>query len=198
MSCRIFVVCEDHTLDEHVAVPVVEAMADAAGRPRAKVKIVHTPYPRGIGGVLKSFNGLCERYAVLGDLVVFALDADGLDGFDGRTDRRAVLEARRRALPDEVAAKVVVVLARQELEVWAMWGARARIPAGWSSVRDERDPKDVYWPRLIAPADATVPGKGRRRLVEETLALGWASVCEGCPELAEATEEMRARLAAPR
>lgn len=198
MSFRIHIICEDHTLDQYVVRPVMRAMAAAVGRPRARVTAVPTPPPRGIEAVMKEFDGLCERYAAIGDLVVFALDADGLDGSDGGTDRRAVLEARRRALPPAVADKVMVILAQQELEVWAMWGVRARVPAGWSTVRAERDPKDVYWSDLVERADATVPGKGRQRLVEKTLALGWASACEGCPELAEATEEMRNRLAAPR
>lgn len=195
MSCRIHVVYEDHTLDQYVANPVVAAMAAAVGRPRAKVKAVPTPAPRGIEAVIKNFDALSRRYAAIGDLVVFALDADGLDGAEGRPDRRATLEARRLALPDDVAHKVVVVLAQQELEVWAMWGAKAHLGARWAAVRAERDPKDVHWPGLITAADAAMPGKGRQRLVEETLSLGWSSVCDGCPELATATEEMRDRLA---
>ena len=165
MSCRIHVICEDHTLDQYVVRPVVQAMAAAVGRPRARVKAVPTPPPRGIEAVLRS-------------------------------NRRAALEVRRRALSEDVARKVVVLLARQELEVWAMWGARARLDAGWAAVRAERDPKDVYWPGLLETADATLPGRGRQRLIKESLDLGWASVCGGCPELAEATEEMRARLTA--
>ena len=196
MSCRIHVIFEDHTLDQYVARPIVKAMAADAGRPRARVKAVSTPPPRGIEAVVQRFDELSARYAAAGDLVVFALDADGLDGAAGRPDRKAVLEARRQALPEDVARKVLVVLARQELEVWAMWGARERLGAAWADVRAERHPKDVHWPRLLEPGDATLPGKGRQRLVEESLALGWASVCGGCPELAEATEEMRARLTA--
>ena len=195
LSYRAFVVCEDHTLDQYIAVPVINALLTAVGRPHARVRAVTDPRTRGIEDVISQFASLSERYAGIGQLVVFTLDTDGRDGSGGGPDRAAQMENLRRGLPNNVSSKVLIILGRQELEVWALWASRSVLSQPWSTVRLERDPKDVYLPQVLTPADKRLPGRGRSRLIQESLATGWDSLAQGCPELAEAEQDLRTRSA---
>lgn len=193
MSFRVFVVCEDHTLDQYVCVPVVQAVMAYLGKPRAVVKVVTSPRLTGISSVEGEFESIAARYAAIGDLVVFALDRDAMDGLDGRKDRQAGFQARVDALPAEVAAKVDVVLAVEETEVWALWGYRSELV--WADVRAERDSKELYFDPRVEKEDLRHPGKGRARMTAMSLAAGWQSLATGCPELRAFETRLRVRLA---
>lgn len=121
-------------------------------------------------------------------------DLDGQDGRAGAGDRRAAFADRLAALPADVRAKTLVILAVQELEVWALWGSRAQIPDPWSLVRAERDPKERYFEPLLTDGDRMSLGRGRIRLVRLNLASGWQSLRDGCPELRDAEDEIKSRL----
>lgn len=118
-------------------------------------------------------------------------DLDGQDGRAGAGDRRAAFADRLAALPADVRAKTLVILAVQELEVWALWGSRAQIPDPWSLVRAERDPKERYFEPLLTDGDRMSLGRGRIRLVRLNLASGWQSLRDGCPELRDAEDEIK-------
>lgn len=182
MSSRIFVICEDHTLDQYIVRPVVAAAAARAGKGSAQVRVVTSPRLRGISDVERNFSDLVERYCALGDGVVFALDLDLCNGLHGRSDRAARFDLLRRRLPADVQDKVLVVLAEQEVEVWALWGVRSQLGAPWSQVRQERDPKEAFFNPLVTSGDRKAPGQGRGRLIAESLAGGWTSFVSGCPE----------------
>ncbi|QHC68857.1 hypothetical protein GSU68_19265 (plasmid) [Rathayibacter sp. VKM Ac-2759] len=194
MSFEVRVVCEDHTLDQYVAIPVVKAVMTAAGKPRANVKVVTSPQLRGISHVETHFASLASRYAEVADLVIFALDRDKLDGQDGRGDRKASFADKVAELPLSVQGKVEILLAVEETEVWAMWGSKADIPATWAEVRAERDSKEMYFDPLVTTSDHRQPGLGRTRLVALSLNKGWASISAGCPELRELEASVRAKL----
>ncbi|QJW37830.1 hypothetical protein [Cellulosimicrobium protaetiae] len=196
MSFRVFVVCEDHTLDQYVAKPVIEALLGHLGKPRSQVKVVSNPRLNGIGDVEAQFESIATRYAAIGDLLIFALDLDCCDGQEGRKNRRHSFDEKIAKLPSNVLGKVVVVLAVQELEVWALWGSRSKLNAQWSAVRAERDPKELYFDGMTTDADSKFPGKGRARLITESLAAGWQSLATGCPELGDLESQLRARFAA--
>lgn len=183
MSFRVFVVCEDHTLDQYVVVPIVKAMLSHLGKPKALVKVVTNPRLTGISHVESQFVELAERYSAIGDVVIFAVDRDALDGVDGRGDRAQAFETRRANLDEAVRGKVEVILAVEETEVWALWGSRADLGAAWSTVRAERDSKELYFDPQVTPADLRQPGGGRGRLVSQSLSNGWGSLVSGCPEL---------------
>lgn len=193
MSYRAFVVCEDHTLDQFVAVPVVLAMLKQVGKPHARVRPVSNPRLQGISQVESKFAEIAERYAKISDLVVFALDRDKQDGIGGRGDRRAKFADLHSRLAAEVAAKVDVVLAVEETEVWALWGSRSQLGEGWSTVRAEQHPKERFFEPLVNKSDVRQPGGGRSRLVALSLASGWDSLAGACDELREFEERTRAR-----
>lgn len=194
VSFRAFVVCEDHTLDQYACVPVVSAALAAVGKPRAVVKAVTSPHLGGISDVERQFEDVAVRYAAISDLVVFALDRDRMDGQGGRRDRLKGLLDRKADLPEAVGAKVDVLLAVEETEVWCLWGQRTRIAASWAEVRTERDPKARYFDPLLEKNDARLPGRGRQRLVSESLANGWDSLTAGCPELKDFESRLRGRV----
>jgi hypothetical protein len=194
MSCNVYVVCEDHTLDQYTVVPVVKEMMRSLGKPNATVRAVTNPRLQGISQVETLFDSLATRYAAIGDVVIFALDRDAEDGRRGRSDRAAKFRAKVSALPASISRKVKVVLAVEETEVWALWGSRSRIAATWADVRRERDSKERYFDPLTTTADMRLPGAGRERLVRLSTDNGWGSLSSGCPELAELASDVRAVL----
>lgn len=191
MSYRVALICEDHTLDQYILRPVAEALLREIGKPRAIVRPVTDPRLKGLGDLRKELPNLIKRYGPISDLVIVAIDADCEDGQEGRVSRAASFASLLQH-----AENAVLVVAIQELEVWAMWGARGRLDVPWSTVRAECHPKEVYFERLLTNADARQPGRGRTRLIAESLASGWASLATGCPELAELAMQVRAALSA--
>lgn len=193
MSIRISVVCEDHTLDQYVVRPVISALMAEIGKPRCIIRVVTDPKLNGIDGLRQQFTGILRRYAAVSDVVIFAIDADGKDGLDGRGNRKAAFDELLEGQTD--ARRGAVVVAVQELEVWALWGSRTQIRDSWQKVRAELHPKERYFAPLLTDADKRHPGKGRARLTELSLANGWASLRAGCPELGALEAEIRERLA---
>ncbi len=197
MSSRVFVVCEDHTLDQYVAVPVVKALMSAVGRPKADVRVVSNPRLGGWTQLKSSACSVLQRYGAIGDLVVFVADADCEDGSQGRADRKTIF--------DNVISKctyhrekAVVVVARQELEVWALWGHRGSLQESWGAVVAECHPKERFFDALVTDADLRRPGRGRLRITNETLSAGYTSLEQGCPELAALRAEVLERLSSSR
>ena len=85
-----------------------------------------------------------ERYRDISDAIVFVLDQDCEDGHDGRRNKRVRIENAVRKCDPEFAASTVV-LAIQELEVWAIWGSREALGIPWDTIRAECHPKEVYF-----------------------------------------------------
>lgn len=191
MSYTTFVVCEDHTLDQYVVTPIIKQLLASVGKPRAKVKVVTNPRLTGIADVLEQFAELVERYAPLGDAVLFSVDLDGEDGSEGNRNRMLQFSSRLGDLDEVLRSKVFVVLAVQEVEVWCIWGSRSDLPVAWPVVRAERDPKELYFEPLLKDGEEKLPDRGRKRLVAEALSQGWASLKAGCPELEQLENEIR-------
>ncbi len=78
--------------------------------------------------------------------------------------------------------------------MWAVWGVRSLLGVSWSAVRAERDPKERFFDPQTTDADAKAPGKGRTRLIKESLSAGWASIASGCPELKDFEKSLRERV----
>jgi hypothetical protein len=193
MGLRIMLACEDHTLDQYVACPVIKLLMAYLRRPRADVKVITSPRLKGIDTLIAQMCGILKRYGAISDLIIFVVDGDREDGRDGRPDRIARFRRLIEAC-EKNAEKGIVVVARQELEVWALWGSRTEIGAHWGDITEERDPKERYFDPLITPGDLKVPGRGRQRLIALSVAQGWASLSGGCRELKELEADVRAKL----
>lgn len=187
MSLKIVIACEDHTLDQYVVVPVVKLLMSHIGRPQADVRVITNPRLQGINTLLKQMCRILERYEKIADLVIFIVDGDCEDG------RPASLRSRMQSC-DYNPGNGIVVVARQEVEVWALWGSRSEIKTNWRSITSERDPKERYFSPLLTPADARMPGGGRQRLIGLSVAQGWRSLSSGCLELKELENEVRSKL----
>jgi hypothetical protein len=193
MSYRVAVVCEDHRLDQYILRPVLESLLAKLGKPRARVTAVTNPQLTGFSTLLTRLCEVVERYDGVVDLVVIASDTDCDDGIDGRRDKCAQLRNRLDSCR-LMRANVVVVCAIQEIEVWALWGARANLPA-WNVVRGDCDPKETYLNGFLTKADLKRADRGRSRLVEASLSTGWDSLAQGCPELQTLEDDVRAIVA---
>ena len=181
--------CEDHTHDQFVLKPVLECLLVSIGRARAQVKIITDPRMRGIDQLKSNACSILARYGPLSDAVIFAFDADGLDGKDGRTDRKSSFVSLLKDCAQH-ADKAIVVAARQELEVWALWGNRSELTVSWQAVRSEQHPKERFFDTLTNTTDSRRPGKGRSRLIQDSLSSGWQSLKQGCEELQELEDEL--------
>lgn len=184
VSLRVAVACEDHTLDQFVLKPVIERALTHLGKPHARVQMVTNPRLGGLGDLRRELCGIIDRWLGMSDVIVVALDADCDD-------------ARRQSfsdLLDECEAStehVILVVAIQELEVWLLWGQRSSIDASWTEIREECHPKERFLAPLLTPADLAMPDRGRKRLIADSLAAGWQSICAGCQELADLTDGLR-------
>jgi len=192
MSLKISLAMEDHTNDQYIAVPVIRAILTDLGKPKALIKPVTNPRITGIESLKVQASDLLDRYGAISDLVLFVVDADGEDGSPGRGNRVASMRDRINGSPR--SEQGLVVVAQQELEVWALWGARSELNARWIDVRDERDPKERFFEPLITDADLLVPGQGRARLIGQSLSSGLRSLMSGCPEIGQLREDLRAKL----
>jgi len=193
VSYRVYVVCEDHTLDQYIAKPVISAMLSVIGKVKADVRVVTSPQLRGYGDLKREACAILARYGAIGDLVVFIADADGCKIVNGKPERHEALSK----VVDNCAShghKGAVVVARQEIEVWALWGVRSQLKDSWSTVVKDPHPKERYFDSMLDASDIRKPGKGRMRLTALSLAGGWSSLRKGCEELGELETELRRRL----
>lgn len=59
MSTRVFVACEDPQLDQHIAVPVVQALfRQGLGKRQARVQAITNPRIRGVEDLLAHLPSL--------------------------------------------------------------------------------------------------------------------------------------------
>ena len=192
MSTRIAVVCEDPIYDQYIAKPVIEAAMQRIGKPHAVVKVITNPKTSGWDSLVASIPGALQLWGPASAAVVFVADADCNDGANGRPNRMIQLEnAIQRAGSRHCAVGVIAI---QELEVWALWGSAGSIGKPWHAVRAECDPKDKFFNGLVPPSHLHLPDRGRKALVEQSLARGWQSLSEACGELQILEAGLRARL----
>lgn len=185
---KVAFVCEDPIYDQYIAGPVVKEALRQLGKPHADVRPILTPKTRGFSTVLKHACEILDRYSPIVAAVVFVIDLDCDDGSPGRGDKVQALKGVIAGCDD--SSKAVVVAARQELEVWALWGVRGDLPP-WQDVRAHCDPKEPFFNPLLTKADAERPDGGRSRLIAASLNEGWQSLSTGCSELEELQNELR-------
>lgn len=179
---RVLIVPEDPTLDQHVLKPVVERLFRDLGV-RCRVDVLRDPHISGISQALDPgvIAGVILDNPMI-DLFLLAVDRD-CDRF-GNT-------AKARDRCREHAGRLIAVVAREELEVWALALHRRDLGVRWQDVRAACDPKEDYWDPFIAGKRwlGTV-GKGRKRAMRD-LGAGWAGLLQVCDELGELRETIR-------
>jgi hypothetical protein len=184
------VIPEHFSQDQYILKPIVQAMLTAAGKPRANIQVCRDPLLGSVEQAMRweRINGIIDIYPQV-DLFLLIVDRDGdehrrlrLDTLENRA--AALLAGSRRLFAEH---------AWQELEVWALAGC-ADLPGRWRwrAVRDERDPKEIYFtPYIRQRGLEDDPGGGRRTLGREA-ANRYNRIRQLCDEIGELEERIRA------
>jgi hypothetical protein len=148
---------------------------------------------RGFDDLIRQLCELLARYGSIADIVVIATDVDCEDG-----------EVRPRNKPLAVhnaldscknhKDKGLIVMAIQELEVWALWGERGSLGVPWNTGLEECDPKERFLEPLLSSVDRESADRGRKRLIAKSLAEGWHSLRSGCTEIGRLEADLQAML----
>ena len=188
VSFGVLVIPEDPTYNGHILKPLCERILEAAGRPRAYIKILTDPKVAGDSDAkAKILSEIPETWDHM-DLMLFIRDADGKD----RNAEFARLEENlaNRKKP----AKLICCAAVQEVEAWLLAGHIQKLKANnwsWSAIRSEISLKEVYFqPFLDQHGDAMIPGGGRRLLMQQALA-NYDGIKQRCPELQTLEDRIR-------
>jgi hypothetical protein len=177
---NVLVIPEDFRKDQYILKPIVAAMLEAIGRPRARIQICMDPL---LGGVEQATNWerireILESYSGMVDLFLLCIDRDGDAG------RRAALDNIERKAARILASKkrLFAEHAWQELEVWILAGHPLPAHWRWSEIRQEIHPKEKYFLEFAKSKDATEePGEGRKSLAEE-VARNYPRIRQLCSE----------------
>jgi hypothetical protein len=193
MGVKAAVICEDHTNDQYIVRPLIAELLKHLGKPQANVRVVSSPRLHGFEDVVGQACALLERWGAASDIVIFAVDTD-CD--DGELHERNKILALGNALNQctKHLENAVVVFARQEVEVWALWGVRGDLGTSWDEVRKECHPKETFFEPQVRQSERKRPDGGRTRLMQESLRSGWQSIRSRSPELAQLEEDVKAVL----
>ena len=139
---RVMIIPEDFTYDQYVLKPLIQAMLNYLGKPRAKVAVCQDPQ---LGGVDQATNweqiqDIIEQYGMI-DLFLLCVDRDGKSGRRNKLDE--LEEQARRILP--LQKRFFAENAWQETEVWVLAGHDLPKEWNWREIRNERDPKEHYF-----------------------------------------------------
>lgn len=183
---NVLIIPEDFRKDQYLLKPIITAMLEYLGKPRARVSVLTDPLLGGIGQALnlRQIEAIIERYKGMVDLFLLCVDRDGVEGRRSQIDR---IEAQSREILSE-GAVLLGENAWQELEVWALAGLDLPKNWVWQQVRTERDPKELYF-RPIAEQRGLMaePGEGRKTLGMEA-AKRYTRIRQLCPEDIQALE----------
>lgn len=192
---KIAVLCEDHTHDQYILRPLLSALMAHLGKRTCLIQPITSPRIRGFESMLSQVGEVGKRYVKATAMLIVAFDLDCDDGSAGRQDKYGKVRNAVAKLGDD-ANSVAVIGARQELEVFALWGVKDQIKASWKEIRSECHPKDIYFGAATRKSDHISPGGGRERLINLSLASGWPALSAACPELNDLENQVRGILAA--
>jgi len=192
VSFNVLVVPEDPTLNGYILQPLCTRILQEAGKPRANIKILTDPRVEGDADAkAKLLSEIPENWDHM-DLMLLILDADGKDRQPGFARLEEELANRQRPV------KLICCAAVQEIETWVLAGHPDKLKAnrwGWSEIRAEVSTKEVYFePFLEQHGDPAVPGRGRKRLIQEALA-NYTAIKQRCPEIQDLEDRIREHLA---
>ena len=153
MSFRTLVIPEDPKLNGHILRPLVEALLEDAGKPKARVKVLDNPRLRGYDQAVQAIRGdqLHASYAFY-DLWLFFPDAD-LATPDAMMRLEADLQAR--------GVPLLCCPAQPEVEVYACVAFRSDPPGTWDDARNHpRMKEEVFRPLLTKHGTRVDRGEG--------------------------------------
>lgn len=167
---KVLIVCEDHSLDQYVAKPIVERALVEVGA-TGSVRVLTDPRLQGVSQLLQELPGILAD--AMEQIVVVVVDNDC-----DRERTRAKLSA---AVASET--RVVMCCAIEEVETWMLALHREQLGESWAIVRSNCDVKEAYAVPFLkrTKRDGGV-GRGRKDAMR-SLARNWRSLLELCPEL---------------
>ncbi len=183
MSFNVLIIPEDFIKDQYMLKPIITAMMQEIGKPKAKVKVCTNPRFHGISHVLdwKLLKGVIDKYHGMVNLFLLLVDRDGERG------RRIALNNREekanKLLPDDRV--FLAENAWQEIEIWVLAGHDLPPEWNWKEIREERDSKEAYYiPYAESRNLLTKLGEGRKILAEEA-ATRYNRIRQKCDEIAK-------------
>ncbi|KLU60351.1 hypothetical protein CEB3_c32020 [Peptococcaceae bacterium CEB3] len=177
---NVLVIPEDFRKDQYILAPIIKAMFNYLGKPKAKVAVCRDPLLGGVHQALRweTIAGVIDRYKGMIDIFVLCVDRDGILGRKqqlGEIERSAAtrLEDHRHFFAEN---------AWQELEVWVLAGHDLPKDWKWVDVRQEVNPKETYYvPYAKNRGLWQRPGEGRVALSLEA-ARRYERIRGLCPE----------------
>ena len=177
---------EDPTLNGHILKPLVEALLEDAGKPKAKVKVLDNPRVRGYANAVQAIRGddLHASYAFY-DLWLFFPDADR-----AKPDAMESLEAHSFSR----GVSLLCCPAQPEVEIYACVAFRDELHRQWEDVcTHPRLKKEVFEPLLAKHGHPRRPGRGRDLMIAKSLR-NLPRLLQLCPETKHLRDRIVARL----
>jgi hypothetical protein len=184
---NVLVIPEDFTRDQYVLKPIIQAIMETIGKPRANVSVCNNPRLRGLSQALSwsQLERILDQYRGMVDLFLLCVDRDG----DGA--RRARLDYLEQQASQVLASGRAFLAenAWQEIEVWALAGHDLPPEWKWDEIRAEPHPKERYFAPFVRQRGLqNTLGQGRKTLALEA-ARRYDRVRQRCPEDVAALEE---------
>ena len=184
LSCRVLIIPEDPTYDQHILCPLVSRLLRECGKDQARVSVFANPQITSFEKVRRGLPTIVERYRHF-DLLLFLPDADGKSV--GRKVLFASLEAK-------LGPKLICCAAVEEVEAWLLAGHIDKLPKPWPEVRADVSVKENVFEPFRKQHGNEGPGGGREELMRATLK-NYRGLLERCPELARLQEKICEALA---
>jgi hypothetical protein len=188
---NVLVIPEDFRKDQYILKPIVEAMFESIGKRRAKIRVCQDPLLGGVEQALKwaRITEVLDRYRGMVDVFLLIVDRDGTAG------RRTALDGLERRAGEVLPAGRFFFAenAWQEVEVWILAGHSLPSDWIWRDVRQETNPKEVYFePFARQRGVIDEPGYGRKTLATQAAA-NYSRLRTLCPEDLASLETRLAR-----
>ncbi len=184
---RVLVIPEDFVNDQHILKPIIKALMDSVGRPRAIVRVCQDPRLGGVNEALRldRLRDIVERYQSDVDIFLLCIDRDGDEARRERLDR---IERDAREFL-RTGCFLYAEHAWQELEVWVLAGLDLPSNWRWTEIRAERDVKERYFEPLVRELSLSDGLAGGRKELGERAARRFNRIVRLCPEDVAALKE---------
>jgi len=183
---KVLIIPEDFRKDQYILKPIIEAMFKHLEKRNTRIKVCQDPLLGGIDQARnrKRIKEIIFRYQGMVDLFLLIIDRDGI------SERKSGLNAL-----ETYASKILppgklffAENAWQEVEVWVLAGHDLPTEWIWQEVRNEVNPKEVYYLPFIKERGLIEElYEGRKTLAFEA-AKKYNRIRQLCPEDVAALE----------